>query len=122
MKIFGLTTKWLLNKDTLFFWQLLFLICDSTQSLIENDRREAFYLLVKEYSNLYVVSIGSMSSYRYYFKSLAINEVVNLDRVIVRDRSIGGRDSDLYRCWLKTCSKYDSVIVMVMTHTCFTQI
>ena len=76
LKKHRLTKERLVNRDAFFFWKLLFLMCDLTKSSIKDNRREAFYSSVEECSNLYAATISTISSYRHYFKSLTIEEVV----------------------------------------------
>ena len=50
------------SKDNLLWWKLLFPIRYLTRSEIEDDKRFYFYSLIEEYSKLYAVNIGPISS------------------------------------------------------------
>ena len=62
LKKFGFAREWLVIEDTLLFWQLLFPVCDLVRSSTEDNKREAFFSLVKEYSNLHASSIRAIDS------------------------------------------------------------
>ena len=96
---------------------MLFSLCDPARSLVEDDRREPFYSLAERYSNLHAVTIGAISGYGHYFKSLTTEEVTRWENVIIRDGCIRGGDGDLYRQWSRLCSKYDAQIANSMART-----
>jgi hypothetical protein len=118
----GLTKKRIEDRDALFFFQLLFPLCDPKRSGYRGDPRMAFYSEIENYSNTYAFSIGMGGSYGHSFKLLKLAELVHFDGVVIRDGVRGGSNGALYRRWQNDCADYDDVIANAMKYHRFLQI
>ena len=122
LKKMGLTKSRLLSHDALFFWQLLFPICDPALSGIPNDPRLPFYSEVERWSMSYAASLGLGGSYGHDFKQPTSKELLHFDMVVVRDGVLGGMQGAIYRRWKKSDSAYDPEISGTITHIRWVQI
>jgi hypothetical protein len=75
--------------DALFFYQLLFPICDT--SMNDNDPRMSFYSEVARFSNTYAsAELGLGFGYYHAFRQVLIPEFLRWDGVVVQDGVRGG--------------------------------
>ena len=119
----GLTKTRLLRHDALFFWQLLFPICDPKRSGIPDDPRLPFYSEVERCSQKYAMSQGMGGSYGHEFKPVTSKELLHFDMAVVRDGVKGGMDCAIFRRWQKEEElNYDPEIAGSITHTRWLQI
>jgi len=105
----GLTRSRMQNCDALFFYQLLFPMCDPKRSGIDDDPRKPFYSSVEMFSNVYAMSLGLGGSYGHNFRTINLPELVNFDGVVVRDGVRGGSNGAIYRRWMK-CADFDDFV------------
>ena len=118
LKKMGLTKERLVSHDALFFWQLLFPICDPEKSGIADDPRIPYYSSVEKWSTLYAASLGILSgSYGHNVKPFSSLELLHFDMVVIRDGVLGGQRGAIYRRWKKDCSAYDTYTVDSTTST-----
>ena len=117
LKHMGLTKRRLLNHDALFFWQLLFPMCDPSKSGIPNDPRLPFYSNVEKWSQKYTATMGIGGSYGHSCKPLMVADLVHFDMAVIRDGVLGGMGGAIYRRWDKDGSNYDEAIASAITHT-----
>ena len=89
------------DKDFLFFYQLLFPMCDVGKSGIVDDPRMSYYSEVEKWTQMYASAIGLGGSYGHTFAEVKIPELVRHDGVIVRDGVRGGSGGAIHRRWLQ---------------------
>ena len=118
----GLTKKRLENHDALFFWQLLFPICDPKRSGIPDDPRLPFYTEVERWTTKYAATLGLFGAYGHDHKPPVCAELLHFDMAVVRDGVCGGMDGAIYRRWKANDEAYDSEIAGAITHTRWLQI
>ena len=123
LKKMGLTKERLVSHDALFFWQLLFPICDPEKSGIADDPRIPYYSSVEKWSTLYAASLGILSgSYGHNVKPFSSLELLHFDMVVIRDGVLGGQRGAIYRRWKKDCSAYDTYTVDSITYSRFLEV
>ena len=95
----GLTKHRISNSkgvpDSLFFYQLLFPMCDPSQSGIEMDPRKPYYTQVTKFSNLYKHQSGIGTTYGHEIHEASMPEFVCWDGCLIRDGVRGGGDGAL---------------------------
>ena len=94
-------------KYSLFLYQHLLPICDVNNSSIVDDPKQNSFSDVETFSACYAFDIGLLGSYVENYKVPTIDELVNFDGVVIRDRLRGGSDSALYSRWKYNSSYYD---------------
>ena len=123
LKKMGLSQRRILDNDCLFFFQLLFPICDPAKSGIENDPRKAFYSEVENFTNQYAAEIGLMGSYGHSFKPVNAEELLRFDMALIKDGARGGCGGATYRRWNPTMKDdFDEDIAGALTYHRFNQI
>jgi hypothetical protein len=130
LKKMGLTRTRLENHDALFFWQLLFPICDHKKSGIPEDPRTPFYSKVEIWTTKYAVTQGLLGTYGHDFKPVVATELLHFDMAMIRDGVLGGQGGAIYRRWKKPDKKkgekynsaYDPEIAAAITYSRWLQI
>jgi hypothetical protein len=117
LKHMGLTKARLEKHDALFFFQLLFPICDPAKSGITNNPRMPFFSKVENWSQKYAATMGIGGSYGHEYKQVMATELLHFDMAVVRDGVLGGSDGAIYRRWSRGKSNYDMEIAGAITHT-----
>ena len=119
----GLTREKMQMGDSLFFYQLLFPICNPKKSGIPGDPRQAYYSEVTNFSNLYACSLGLIGGqYSHAFRSIKVQELLHFDGVVVRDGALGGSNGSIYQRWMVGESMYDSATHDAISYDRFLQI
>ena len=85
----GLTTKQMLACNVLFFYQLILPLCDLAMSGIENDPRLPYYTEVERFANMSKYESRLGGSYGYKWIPARARELVNFDRILIRDGVLG---------------------------------
>ena len=116
----GLTKERMIGPDgmpdALFFYQLLFPMCDTTRSGVVDDPRMNFYTEVTKFSNLYKYQQNIGTTYGHHIKEAIMPEYVRFDGCVARDGVLGHKEGGaLYRRWNKFCSDYDQITQESMT-------
>ena len=122
LKKLGLNGRRLQDADALFFFQLLFPICDTSKSGIEGDPRLPYYTKVQCWSAKYTSDIGLYDDYGHEFLPPKTTEILYFDMALVRDGVHGGSSGAIYRRWKVGRKMYDKDIAKALTHTCWLQI
>jgi hypothetical protein len=80
----GLTKARLEKHDALFFFQLLFPICNPAKSSITNkDPRMPFYSKVENWLQNYAATMGIGGSYGHEYKQVMDTELLHFDMAVV---------------------------------------
>ena len=80
-----------------------------------------FFSKVEEFTNSHAYSIGLGVSYGHKFKPIELHELVNFDRVVVKDGVRGDSFGAMYCRWVDG-SDYDEVIAESLNHSRWMQI
>jgi hypothetical protein len=75
----------ILDGNALFFFQLLFPICDPKKYGIPDNPRMPYYIKVERWSQKYAADIGLGGSYGHEFKPIILDELEHYDAIMVRD-------------------------------------
>jgi hypothetical protein len=118
----GLTKATLEKHDALFFFQLLFPICNPAKSSISDNPRMPFYSKVENWSQKYAATMGIGGSYGHEYKQVMATELLHFDMAVVRDGVLGGSDGAIYCMWSRGKSNYDMEIAGAITHTRWLQV
>ena len=122
LKKLGLTGQRLKDQDALFFFQLLFPICDTSKSGIDGDPRMSYYSKVQRWSAKYASEIGLFDDYGHVFHPPKTTELLYFDMALVRDGVVGGSDGAIYRRWQPGKKTYDADIAASLTWSCWKEI
>ena len=122
LKRMGLSKKRILGNDCLFFYQLLFPLCDPKKSGIGDDPRLPFYSVIEKWSQKYAVDLGMPGSYGHDCKAIMSDELVHFDMALIRDGIHGGSNGAIYCRWKQGTPTYDRDITEALTHTRFLQL
>ena len=111
LKKMGLTKERMQNGDALFFYQLLFPICNPKRSGIEGDPRQPYYLPRSQFTNSYAIDVKQRNGiYNNIFPHTHPEEQVNWDGIVARN--VNDYIGD---CYVKeNQNTYDSVIADTM--------
>ncbi|CAJ1934504.1 unnamed protein product [Cylindrotheca closterium] len=115
LKKLGLTKERMEKADALFFYQLIYPICDPKRSGIEGDPRKAYYFDVGGFTSKYAVLHGYGSPYAPPFEPMYVWDLVVFHGILVRDGVHGGSKGAIYRRWDPTTSCYDPEIAQAMS-------
>eukprot|EP00957_Ditylum_brightwellii_P181631 13835862-Ditylum_brightwellii.AAC.1 len=85
------------QKDALWFYQLLLPICDTLKSEIRNDPQKSYYSKVEKYAIIYAAQLGLGGAHSKKFEHIKIEELVQWDRIVLRDGVRGGSNGAIYR-------------------------
>jgi hypothetical protein len=88
-----------MNKDALFFHQLLMPICIPEKSGIDGDERMPYYSKHTKWSNYYRLDITD-PGYYHDVKEISVDDMVHFDGIIDRHGALGG-GHDIHRRWGK---------------------
>ena len=110
-----------IRKRDLYFFQIIMLLCDTSLSGIQEDKRFPYYYEVQKWSNLYAYQIGLGGSYGHGFKPVKLPDIVCYYGLIVRDGVQGVTIGAIYRrCQIGY--GYDEYIAQVMNYKFWIQI
>ena len=73
-----MTQQIIRERDLLFFNQLMFPLCDTPLSGIQEDKWIQYYSEVEKWSNLYAYQIGIGGSYGHGFKPVKIPDLFDV--------------------------------------------
>ena len=122
LKKHGLT-KERLEKDPLFFFQLLLPICNPKLSGIEGDDRIPYFTHVRTCTNMYAVGQkGWGGGYGHEYKLTNEAEMVNWTGVSIRHGAREGNPGSYHTRWCKDDPNYDEMIARSMTSSRFQQV
>ena len=82
--------------DALFFFQVLWPMRHPSKSDIVNDPRVTYFTSVGSFTNIYKFITGLGGSYGHEWKNVAVAELVQFNRILVRDGVLGGSNGALY--------------------------
>ena len=97
-------------QDSLFFYQILLLMCYVNNSGIVDDSRQNYFSDVEIFSARYKFDIGLLGSYEHSFKVPKIDELVKFDGVVICDGMRGGSNGTFYHRWQYNGSDFDEEI------------
>ena len=72
LKKLGITQRVIRERDFLFFYQIMFPLCDTSLSVIREDKWLPYYSEVDKWSNLYDYQIGPDGSYGHRFTPVVL--------------------------------------------------
>jgi hypothetical protein len=99
----GMTKSRMDEKDALFLFHLVMLICNPALSGIKEDPQRAFYSDVETFSNLYALESGWGGSHGHTFKNVGLTELVHFDGAVVGDGIRGGSNGALRGLQRRDC-------------------
>ena len=109
------------RKRRLFFYQLIFPICDTKNSGVHVYERMPYYSNLGGWSNIYTCQPGLGGSYGYNFKNMKLTDIVNHDAYVVTGGVHGGSGGAIYRWWM-TGSDYNDETDMSINLQCWLQV
>ena len=109
LKKHGLTAEWVRN-DPMFFYQMLFPICDPLGSGIDEDHRMPYFSNVAVWTNTFACWKGAGSGYGHVFHPVSIPELVHWTGVPIRNGALDGRPATLNHRWNEGDPRYDPVL------------
>ena len=78
---------------------------------VARDPRNSFYSNTLNHSNIYAYSLGVVwGQYSHSFRAMKIQELVYLDRTLLRDGPLGGSNESIYQRWLVVETMHHNVI------------
>ena len=78
------------DHDALFFYQLLFPMCDTSKSNANGDPRKNFYTDVAHFTNQYALDKGLFSGYGHSCGNVKVKELVHWDDILFAHAARGG--------------------------------
>jgi hypothetical protein len=96
---------------TLFFYQMLFPICNPSESGVESDHRMPYFFYVPVFTNMYTMWKGAGSGYGHHFAPVLIPELMHWTAVPLCNGALDGKTATLFHCWKEDGPRYDSVVV-----------
>ena len=79
----------------MFFYQMLFLFCNPTESGIKDDHRMPYYFKTTGFTNMYAYWKGASSEYGHEFPPMSITEMVHWTAVPVRNGALDRKSSTM---------------------------
>ena len=112
LKKMGPTEVCMKGRDALFFYQLLFPICDPKHSGNKDDSRCDYYESVSTHTNVNAAGVVKLGTRGHYFKQTNAEELVNWDGIVARNNN-----NNLGSCWMMEKSNYfDEIIADTMSY------
>lgn len=118
----GMNASKVQNCDALFFFQLLWPICEPSRSGVEGDTRIPFFTLVEQYTNIYKFTTGQGGTYGHKWNNVVAEELLHFFGILVRDGVLGGSHGALDQRWNPHSPMYCHDIAQSMTLTRFGEI
>lgn len=109
LKTHGLTKDQVIN-DPLFFFQLLFSICNPRESEIEGDQRMPYFTHVTMCTNGYSGYDGRGSDSGHMFHRVTEAEMVHWRAVPIHHGALEGKPGSIYKRWDSKDRRYDGFI------------
>eukprot|EP00957_Ditylum_brightwellii_P069144 5250724-Ditylum_brightwellii.AAC.1 len=109
------------DKGALFFYQLLFPLCNTSKSNIDSDPRKSFYTDVAHFSNQYVLDKGLFSGYGHACDIVKVKELVHWDGILFKHAAKWGA-CNIHCQWVTDNIDYDSKIEHAMQFSRYVQI
>jgi hypothetical protein len=103
------------QQDGLFWFQLLFPICDISKSGIPNDPRMSFYSDVERFTRLYAAQSGSGGTYGHKVNDFFGWEILQFHAAVIHDGVHGGSNGGIHRRWNPKGSSYDPELASCLT-------
>ena len=122
LKKLGMSKDRIVQKDALFFYQLILPICDPSKSGIADDPRIAYYSDIERFTNMSKAESGFGGTYGHSQKATSATECLKYDGVVIMDGVLGGSNGALYRRWNQESSNYSKEIATEMTATRFQEL
>ncbi|CAJ1944094.1 unnamed protein product [Cylindrotheca closterium] len=107
LKKLGLAKGRMEEDDALFFFQLLYPICDPKRSGIKQDPWKGFYFELEKFTRTYAGQNGIGGSYGHIIHDVLARELVVFHGIMVQDGVRGGSKGAVYRQGDPSCSCYD---------------
>ena len=85
--------------DALFFFHVLWPMCHPSKSDIVNDPRVPYLISVESFKNIYKFITGLGGSYGHEWNNADVNDLVQFNRIMVRNGILDGSKGDLYEQW-----------------------
>jgi hypothetical protein len=110
------------NSDPLFFYQMLFPICDPKRSSVDNDGRMPYFSVASICTNVYAVASGAGSGFGHEWVVVSAPELVKWTACPIRNGALDGKSSTLPARWNRDDPRYDLHIANSMSASRFKMI
>lgn len=107
---YGLSQSRMQDDDALFFYQLLFPICDPKKSGIDGDNRMFYFTYASMCTNAYANMAGAGSGYGHGWETTTPAELVRWTACPIRNGGLDGKPSTLMARWTTNDRRYDPVV------------
>ena len=107
LKKHGLDATRMHNGDPLFFYQMLFPICDPKRSSVDNDGRMPYFSVASICTNVYAVASGAGSGIGHEWVVVTAPELVKWTACPIRNGALDGQSSTLPARWNQEDPRYD---------------
>lgn len=97
-------------NDPLFFYQLLFPLCEPSKSGIAGDKRMPYHTQTAAHTNTYAATVGGGVGYGHQWKPVSVFEMVKWEGISIRHGSLDGKPGTHYARWMSEDKRHDSVI------------
>jgi hypothetical protein len=118
----GLTENRMIEKDALFFYQLLFPISNPKSSGVEGDHRMPYFTYAAICTNMYASGLGSGIGVGRHWRSVTVEELVHWTACPIRNGALDGNPGTLTSRWSKDDRRHDALIEDCMTLSRWQQI
>ena len=95
------------NGDPLFFYQMLFPICDPKRSSVDNDGRMPYFSVASICTNVYAVASGAGSGFGHEWVVVTAPELVKWTACPICNGALDGKSSTLPARWNQEDPRYD---------------
>lgn len=113
----GLTKERMMNRDALFFYQLLFPIADPKTSGVELDGRMPYFTYVAVCTNVYAMTAGVGAGIGHSWVTTSAPELVRWTSCPIRNGAMDGRPSTLPARWKTDDARFDPLIYDAMSYS-----
>ena len=104
-----------------FFNQLLLPFCDPSQSGIEDDPQESYYVQIQKFTNSYAADSNVCGLYGHMFGIVKLQELIHGDGILIQDAVKGGTNRRIHMRWVPG-TLFDEPSLLAMNHSRFLQI
>ncbi len=108
LKLLGMNKDRL--DDPLFFYQLLFPLCEPSKSGIAGDKRMPYHTQTAAYTNIYAATEGGGVGYGHDWKPVSVTEMIKWEGIPIRHGANDGKPGTHHARWMATDSRHDAII------------
>jgi hypothetical protein len=98
------------HSDPLFFFQMIFPICNPMESGVTDDHHHPYFSNVVPFTNMYAYWKGAGSGYGNDFPPVSITKLVHWTGVPIWNGALDGKQSTLKHQWNRLDPRFDSAI------------